>query len=214
MGISVFQQQRIAMVDGQLRTNKIIDPQVIDLFLKTPRELFAVQGRETSAYVDEDMALGHGRTLIEPLVAARMLQSAQVDAGQTALLIAGANGYLARLLCDLGVSVTVVEPIEELASQGRENVKEATWIQCTFDELPEGPFDRIFVGGSLVEIPHSWSTLLSEGGRILTPVSGQTGNDGKLVAAHRSGSKLSEQVLANAAVPTLPEFVPQPQFEL
>ena len=213
VGKPVFAQQRIAMVDGQLRTNKIIDPTVIDLFLSTPREAFAPKGRENAAYVDEDVALGHGRSLMEPLVAARLLQAADLRAGQRALVIAGGNGYLPRLLCDTGLLVTVVEPVVELAAQGKDQVPEAQWVDGGFESMPPGPFERIFVGGAVTQIPKAWAELLTDDGRILTPVSGHSGNDGAIVAAHRSATGLSHQTLANAAVPTLPEFQSSAQFE-
>ncbi len=213
VGKSVFAQQRIAMVDGQLRTNKIIDPTVIDLFLSAPREAFAPKGRENAAYVDEDVALGHGRSLMEPLVAARLLQAADLQANQRVLVIAGGNGYLPRLLCEMQIHVTVVEPVSELAVQGMELVPQALWLQGGFEALPPGPFERIFVGGAVTEIPKTWADLLTPNGRVLTPVSGHSRNDGAIVVAHRSDHGLSQQILANAAVPVLPEFQSSAQFE-
>lgn len=209
----VFEQQRIAMVDGQLRTNKIIAPNLIDLFLTTAREAFAPTGLEGAAYVDEDMDLGHGRVLLEPLVAARLLQAADPSPGDTALVIGGGNGYMPRLLCDLGCQVTVVEPVEVLAEQGRACVPEATWLMQDFATLPSGPYDLILVCGGISDIPMDWSAHVTEGGQILAPLSGQRGNDGRLVAAMRVNGILSSRTLANAAVPDLPEFTAAPMFQ-
>lgn len=210
----MFDQQRIAMVDGQLRTNKITDERVIDLFLALPREEFAPEGLKGSAYVDEDIDLGRGRSLMEPLVAARMMQHGEVKAGMNALVVAAGNGYLARLLVDLGLNVTALEVKTGLAGAGKAAVPEATWIVQDLDALPAGTFDRIFVGGAIPEVPNSWAKSLKPGGQVIAPLSGQCGNDGQLAVAIEVGGNLSSRMLCNAAVPALPEFAQTPGFSL
>ena len=209
----MFEQQRIAMVDGQLRTNKITHPAVVDLFLTTPREVFAPKGLEGSAYVDEDMDLGHGRALLEPLVAARLLQEADMAPGMTTLVVGAANGYMAKLLVDLAANVTALESQQILADQGQELVPEASWVVQDLRNLPAGPFDRIIVSGSLDHIPQEWAGHLAPQGRILAPIAGETGNDGRLVEAQALEGVLSSRTICNAAVPQLPEFAAKPQFE-
>ena len=67
------------MVDNQIRANKVTDPALIEAFLSIPREDFVPTGKETVAYVDEDLSLGGGRFLIEPMVLSRLLQEADID---------------------------------------------------------------------------------------------------------------------------------------
>ena len=210
----MFDQQRIAMVDGQLRTNKITDERVIDLFLTLPREEFAPDGLKGSAYVDEDIDLGQGRSLMEPLVAARMLQHGEIEAGMTALVIGAGNGYLPRLLLDLGLEVTALEAAADLAEQGKAAAVGATWAVQELGSLPDGSFDRIFVGGAIPEIPAAWSKALAPGGQIIAPIAGARGNDGQLVIAVETNGLLSSRSLCNAAVPALPEFTQAPGFSL
>ena len=59
-----FAIARQNMVDNQIRANKVTDPALIEAFLSIPREDFVPAGKETVAYVDEDLSLGGGRFLI------------------------------------------------------------------------------------------------------------------------------------------------------
>ena len=66
------------MVDGQIRPNRVSDPRVLDALRTLPRELFVPPALAGFAYVDEDLPLGNGRVLMEPLIVARLVQMARV----------------------------------------------------------------------------------------------------------------------------------------
>src|SRR3546814_1506011 len=57
------------------------------------------------AYVDEDLSLGGGRYLMEPMVLARLLQLAQVGPEGLVLDIGSATGYSAAVLARLAAAV-------------------------------------------------------------------------------------------------------------
>lgn len=209
----VFEQQRLAMIDGQLRTNQVTDPLVLDAFWTVPREIFAPDLKKGSAYVDEDIDVGHGRVLMEPLVAARMLQFAEISPGTQALVVGAGNGYLPQLLIDLGAKVTAQEPVAALFAQGQELAPEARWVSHGFDTIPQGAFDLILFGGALSKVPERYGDALGAQGKIIAPISGQSGNDGYLIEGRATPSTLSWRHLRNAAVPALPEFVQAPGFE-
>ena len=64
---------RAFMVDGQVRPNKVIDPRIIRAMRTLPRERFVPPQAQSIAYVDEDVPLGGGRYLTEPMVIARLV---------------------------------------------------------------------------------------------------------------------------------------------
>ena len=68
---------RTNMVQGQIRPNKVTDPLIIEAMGDIPRERFVPESRLGVAYVDEDIAIAGGRYLMEPMVLARLLQSAE-----------------------------------------------------------------------------------------------------------------------------------------
>ena len=74
-----YETARIRMVESQLRPNKVADQRIINAFLEIRRELFVPEQLQAVAYVDEDLPLGGGRHLLEPMVAARLLQAAAIE---------------------------------------------------------------------------------------------------------------------------------------
>src|SRR3954465_10896724 len=88
-----YQTARTNMVESQVRTNKVTDPALIEALQTVPRELFVPAPLRGIAYVDEDLDLGAGRCLMEPMVLARLLQSAAVGPADRLLEIGGGTGY-------------------------------------------------------------------------------------------------------------------------
>ena len=72
-----FARARLNMVEGQIRPNKVTDPRIVAAMLDLPRELFLPAERRAMAYLDEDIPLGGGRALVEPMVLARLVQTAE-----------------------------------------------------------------------------------------------------------------------------------------
>jgi len=117
-----FAVARQNMFDNQFRANKVTDPAFIGLFLSIPREDFVSNGKETVAYVDEDLSLGGVRPLIEPMVVRRLLQEADIDGGRLVGVIKERNEKLgnakiynklkdsrsSRLLFDAGTPAILV----------------------------------------------------------------------------------------------------------
>ena len=83
--MSVHETARANMIESQLRPNRVTDERVIEAFLRLRRELFVPAHLRGVAYVDEDLPLGRGRYLMEPMVVARLLIVAGGAARSTGL---------------------------------------------------------------------------------------------------------------------------------
>ena len=70
---------RRMMVDGQVRTADVTNPDLIAAMLAVPRELFVPPALTDQAYLDGDIALADGRVLLKPMVLAKLIQAAQVE---------------------------------------------------------------------------------------------------------------------------------------
>src|SRR5215472_19038761 len=92
-----FELARSHMIESQLRPNKVTDDRVLGAFAAIRRELFVPELLRPVAYIDEDLPLGGGRYLMEPMVAARLLQAASVARTDAALIIGAGTGYEAAL---------------------------------------------------------------------------------------------------------------------
>ena len=102
------------MVDSQIRPNKVSDPRVLAAMRHIPRERFLPSRLAVLAYADEDVPLGNGRALMEPMVLARLVQLAAPTAGEKALVVAAGTGYGSALLAACGAQVTALEEDEAL----------------------------------------------------------------------------------------------------
>src|SRR5262249_10377274 len=110
------------MVESQLRPNKVTDAAVLDAMATLPRERFAPEAMRSVAYVDEDIPVGRGRFLMEPMVLARLLQLASVSPGDAALVVGAATGYTAAVLARLAGRVIVLESDPQLAAHARDTL--------------------------------------------------------------------------------------------
>src|SRR5437764_12920832 len=117
--MTVFKVARSHMIESQLRPNKVTDDRVLNAFASIRRELFVPEHLRSVAYIDEDLPLGGGRYLMQPMVAARLLQAVSPDSKDTALVVGAGVGYEAGLLSLLVRSVIALEDNAELARFGR-----------------------------------------------------------------------------------------------
>src|SRR5882672_1537990 len=112
---------RLNMVESQIRPNRVMDEAVIAAFASLPRERFVPLPLRGIAYVDEDVPLGRGRFLMEPMVLARLLQAAAVGPADIALDIGCGTGYSAAVLSRLANTVVAVEEDVDLLVQATAN---------------------------------------------------------------------------------------------
>jgi protein-L-isoaspartate(D-aspartate) O-methyltransferase len=214
---------RLNMVEGQLRTNKVTDEAVLDGFLTTPRERFVPAHLRGIAYVDDDVPLGNGRYLVEPLVLARLLQLAEIGKTDKVLEIGSATGYATAILAKLAASVVAVESDPLLAAAARGNLQALGIgnVQLQEAALTAGwragaPYDVILINGAVGEIPASISDQLAEGGRLVTVTEGSAGpveaRCGSAVLMTRAEGKVSNRPAFDATVESLPGFARRPAF--
>ena len=132
---------RRTMVDRQLRPFDVTDVPLLERFLNVPRELFLPAGQETLAYSDLAVTVrgagGHRRTLLPPLVLARLLQGGAPRPGQKALVIGGA-GYSAAILSGLVGEVVALESDPELAARARRRSRGHRRNECAGRNRADG----------------------------------------------------------------------------
>ena len=215
-----FGAARAHMIESQLRPNKVMDGRVLRAFAEIRRELFVPQHLRVVAYIDEDLPVGRGRYLTEPMVAARLLQAATIERTDTVLIIGAGMGYEAALAAMLARSVVAVEEDPELARRARAALVEHSIASVSVVEgpLPQGyrpraPYDVILFCGGVAEVPSEIDSQLAEGGRLLAVVNPANGV-GRATLRTRTGGVVARRVLFDAATPLLPGFLPKRAFVL
>lgn len=213
-----FATARFNMVEGQIRPNKVTNAALVDAMMNLPRELFVPQDRKPMAYVDEDLAIGGGRYLMEPMVFARLVNEAAPDKQCVVLDIGCAAGYSAAILSRVAGTVMALESDESLAGQAVANLKtvgadNAVVVRGGLAEgLPgQGPYDVILIGGAVAEVPSSLLAQLAEGGRLAAIVAPGSGIS-RATLFEKVGGVVSRRELFDAASPYLVGFEPKAGF--
>lgn len=213
-----YAAQRANMVDSQLRTNKVTDIPLLAAFESVPRELFVPEARRGVAYVDEDLAIGPERYLMEPMVLARLLQAAEVEAGDIVLDIGCGTGYSSAILARLAATVVAVESEAALAETANRTLGKLEVDNVVVVEGPLGegypkqaPYNVILIGGCVAEVPEAVYGQLAEGGRLVTVVRDGPGM-GRASLMKRTESLVAQRALFDAGTPFLPGFTREAGF--
>ncbi|HEV2334589.1 MAG TPA: protein-L-isoaspartate O-methyltransferase [Stellaceae bacterium] len=216
--MSVYETARANMVESQLRPNKVTDERVIAAFMRLFRELFVPEKLRGVAYVDDDLPLGHGRFMMRPLVAARLVQAAMVEPKDTVLVVGAGVGYEAALLAQLARGVVALEENPLLARIGRSALVDHRIGAVRYVEAPlplghrqRAPYDLILFAGAVAEIPGEITAQLGDGGRIAVVLRPHDGV-GRATLITRTGGALAPRVMFEAATPLLPGFIAKPAF--
>ena len=178
-----FEAARATMVNTQLRTDRVTDRRILTAFASLPRESFVPAAKRYLAYSDAALEVwpsfdgGPARYLLPPVVLARLIQLASVEASDAVLDIGCATGYSTAVLAHLARAVTAVESEPELAAAARETLQALGLDNGSVvggdhaSGAPEaGPFDVILLNGSVPEVPESLLAQLKEGGRLVAVV--------------------------------------------
>ncbi len=214
-----YSAARFNMVEGQVRPNKVTDQALVEAMLAVPRELFVPKAARSVAYVDEDIHVGNGRYLIEPMVLGRLLNEARVQPTDVVLVIGSGTGYSSALLSRTAATVVALEQDHDFAAKATDTLRElgADNVVVVEGPLTEGypkqaPYDVILIDGAVAETPTAILEQLADGGRLVT-VTSRTGHMGQAKLYTRTGSIESGRTLFEAAVPLLPGFEPKAVFE-
>ncbi|HTZ36355.1 MAG TPA: protein-L-isoaspartate O-methyltransferase [Stellaceae bacterium] len=218
--MSGYEAARANMIERQLQPNKITDARVINAFAGIRREMFVPERMHAIAYADDDLPLGNGRYVMAPMVAARLIQAAEIGRNDASLVIGAGVCYEAAVIALLARSVIAVESDPELARLGREALVEHRLATVSVVDSLQAQgartrtaYDVIMFAGAVAEVPREIAAQLAEGGRLVAVVKPDAG-PGRAMLTTRAGGVLSSRVMFDAATPLLPGFGRKPAFVL
>lgn len=179
---------------------------VLQRMREVPRHLFMDEAMSHRAYEDTALPIGHGQTISQPYVVARMTEvlMGALPEGQPMqriLEVGTGSGYQAAVLAGLAEQVYTVERVRALFRRTRGIFRDIGIrnVECLLTDgswgWPEkAPFDGIMVTAAPSEIPEALLSQLAVGGRMVTPL-GDASRVQELVVIDRTETGFEQQSL-------------------
>ena len=173
------QRVRDRLID-RLRANGIVDERVLNAIRTVPRHQFVDEALATRAYEDTALPIGHGQTISQPWVVAKMTEALLETAPKRVLEIGTGSGYQGAVLAALGLEVFTVERIGELLRTARKRFRNlGLHVRSKHDDgrigwPEEAPFDGVIVTAAAASLVDALSAQLAPGGTLVAPVGGSS----------------------------------------
>lgn len=222
IGLGMTSQRVRDRLIERLRSNGIVDERVLNAIRTVPRHLFIGEALATRAYDDTALPIGHGQTISQPWVVAKMTEAilAGIDARAAStpgtapaaarvLEIGTGSGYQGAILAALGVEVYTVERIGELLRSARKRFRKlGLEIRSKHDDgrigwAEQAPYDGILVTAAAPALVEDLTAQLAPGGTLVAPVGGGSGQSLLCLRKDADGSIEQHNLGAVAFVPLL-----------
>jgi protein-L-isoaspartate(D-aspartate) O-methyltransferase len=168
---------RTRMVE-RLRRDGIRDEVVLSAMTAVPRHIFVDEALAIRAYDDVPLPIGHGQTISQPWVVARMTELARNGRSLDAVLEIGSGcGYQTAVLAQIAHTVFTVERIHALVNKARRNLQ-ALKIKNVRLKYGDGSadlnediaVDAIVIAAGATHVPTALLRYLKPGGRMVLPL--------------------------------------------
>ncbi len=214
-----YTTRRTMMVDTQVRPSDVTKFPIIDAMLAVPREAYVPDDLREAAYVDKNINIGGGRTVLEPRTLAKMLDALDIQKDEVVLDVACGLGYSTAILARMADFVAAVEDDEDRANEAqeilsRQGVDNAAVIHGTLSEgaAKSGPYDVIILQGAVEEFPDTLLAQLKDGGRIACLF--VEGALGEVRIGYKIDGRMNWRLAFNASAPILDGFAKAAAFAL
>lgn len=180
-GLGMTSQRARERLVARLREQGIDDERVLDRIRSVPRHLFVDEALASRAYEDTALPIGHGQTISQPYVVARMTALAlrgRRDLGAV-LEVGTGSGYQTAVLAPLASSVDSIERIRALHDRARRllttfrfrdlHLYHGDGLECLD---PTKTYDTIIVTAAIAHLPDPMRDIVKPEGRIVAPVGG------------------------------------------
>ena len=215
-GIGMTSDRTRARMVERLRRDGIRDEVVLSAMNAIPRHIFVDEALAIRAYDDAPLPIGHGQTISQPWVVARMTELARNGRALDTVLEVGTGcGYQTAVLAHVAATVYTVERIHALVNKARRNLQSLKirnvrlkYGDGSADLKEDIAVDAIVIAAGATHVPAPLLRYLKPDGRMVLPLaSGDDGERGvqRLTVIEATPAGMREQTFdAVRFVPLLP----------
>lgn len=186
-----------------LRDEGIANEAVLERVREVPRHLFVDEALSSRAYENTVLPIGHGQTISQPFIVARMTEALIEDRElpiPKVLEIGTGCGYQTAVLAGFARHIFGLERINALLKLSRQRLRNLRINNVSlrhadgFDGWPsQAPFQGILVAAAPATVPEALLAQLDDGGRLLIPA-GPSGQQ-SLLRITRHGDEFEREAL-------------------
>ncbi len=195
----------------RLQSGGIVNAEVLERIRNVPRHLFVDEALASRAYEDTALPIGHGQTISQPYVVARMTEALIGGGPLRKILEVGTGcGYQTTVLAPLVGQIYSIERLAPLLQRARQTLFELGIKNVRFkhgDGLKgwpdEAPFDGILVAAAPATIPQDLVDQLAVDGRLIIPVGDRGGQELLQLTRRKDGTIHRESLCLVSFVPLL-----------
>ena len=181
------------------------------------REKFVPKSLNGVAYLDDDIQVAPGRSLMGPMVFARLVDAAKVKNTDLILDVGCATGYSSAVFGQLAEAVVALEEDEALAEEATNILAGQSCDNVAVVKGPlvdglaaQGPYDLIFINGMIDQIPPQLSDQVADGGRLICVLNDK--GIGKASYVTYENGLMAKRTLFDVHIPGLAAFKKQDKF--
>lgn len=183
-----MEHARFNMIEQQIRPCEVLEGRILRLLELVRREDFVPADKKDLAFADLEIPLGHGASMWQPKLEARVVQELHLTHSDKVLEVGTGSGYLTVLLSMLAKHVTSVEIVPDLSARARQNLQRYKRENITLEigDAAQGwgngvSYDVIVLTGSTPALPQAFQNSLNIGGRLFAIVGDAPVMEAKLI---------------------------------
>lgn len=188
-GVGMTSQRTRDRLVTLLERRGIKNKAVLNVLRKIPRHLFMDEALASRSYENTALPIGHGQTISQPYIVARMTELLLTPETPSKVLEIGTgSGYQAAVLGAFVKELHTVEIIDALYRQSRDLLYQLGYRNIRTHRgdgnigwQAQAPYDAIMVTAAPEVVPNVLLQQLATGGRLVVPVGQQSKHQKLLV---------------------------------
>ncbi|HET6546298.1 MAG TPA: protein-L-isoaspartate O-methyltransferase [Rhodanobacteraceae bacterium] len=208
------------MVENQVRAWDVLDARVLDVLSSVAREDFIAPIHRQLAFADVELPIGHGETMMKPVVEGRMLQALALTAVDSVLEIGTGSGFITACMARLAQQVTSIEQHADFVEDARARLMAAgirnAHVECADalgDFSTRAVFDVVVVTGAVYSLPERFREWVRPGGRLFAVI-GESPAMQAILTTRAAAGHWRNQSLFETDLPYLRHAEPPRRFRL